>query len=163
MISMHKEQIALGIKGNILVVDDEEIDRNYLRHLLTKEGHQVSEAKNGTQALDNVAADAPDLILLDLIMPDMSGLEVCRRLKESPQTAHIPILMLASLTDRKDLQIVMESGANDFLRKPINHQEVFLRVRNAVYSKRLFDQIATYEEQTKRALQTVYDWHTSVC
>jgi two-component system, sensor histidine kinase and response regulator len=128
--------------GRILVVDDEEPNRILLRDLLEARGHQVTEAADGEQALKEVAAGVPDVILLDVMLPKLDGFEVCRRLKAEARTAPIPILLITVLTDRQDRLTGIEAGANDFLTKPIDTQDVPLRVGNALYTKRLYDQLA---------------------
>src|SRR4029077_3533868 len=79
--------------------------------------------------------------LLDLIMPKLDGFQVCRQLKADPKTAPIPILMVTSLADRRERLMGIEAGANDFLSKPIDLQDVIIRVENAIHSKHLFDQL----------------------
>ena len=112
-----------------------------LRDPLEARGHRVTEAVNGEQALQLVCEGAPDVILLDLMMPKLDGFQVCRRLKANPKTAPIPILMVTSLADRRERLMGIEAGANDFLSKPIDLQDVIIRVENAIHSKHLFDQL----------------------
>jgi two-component system sensor histidine kinase/response regulator len=142
--------------GRVLIVDDEEPNRVLLRDLLEARGHQVTEAEDGEQALDEVASSAPDVILLDVMLPKMDGFEVCRRLKADAQTAPIPILLITVLTDRQDRLTGIEAGANDFLTKPIDTQDVPLRVGNALYTKRLYDQLAD-NYQRLRELEVLRD------
>lgn len=130
-----------GYTGTILVVDDEEINREILRALLESKGYTVIEAVNGEEALRRIAEVQPDVILLDLMMPIMDGFETCRKLKVDPVTAPIPVLLVTSLTDRSDRLKGIEAGANDFLNKPIDAEDVILRVRNALFVKRLYDEI----------------------
>ena len=138
---------AENVKGRVLVVDDEEYNRLLLRDLLETRGHQVEEAANGKEALQAVAAQLPDIILLDIMMPGMDGFEVCKRLKEEPRTAHIPVLMITALREREDLLRGIELGANDFLSKPIDMQEVALKVRNGIYAKKLFDENLSFRRE----------------
>jgi two-component system, sensor histidine kinase and response regulator len=140
--------------GRVLVVDDKEPNRVLLRDLLEAQGHQVTEAGDGEQAMDAVTATAPDVILLDVRLPKMDGFEVCRRLKADARTAPIPILLITALTDRRDRLTGIEAGANDFLTKPIDTQDVTLRVGNALYTKRLYDQLAD-NYQRLRALEAL--------
>lgn len=128
--------------GHVLVVDDEEHNRVLLRDLLEVHGHHVTEAVDGEQAMREAISTAPDVILLDVMMPKLDGFEVCRRLKANPSTAPIPILMVTVLTERQDRLTGIEAGANDFLTKPIDVQDVVLRVGNALYTKRLYNQLA---------------------
>ena len=131
----------LDCKGSVLIVDDEEDNRHLLRNLLEAQGHRVSEAIDGKDALEKVAENDPDVVVLDVMMPQMDGFEVCRRLKSEKKTAPIPVLLVTGLRDRTDRLKGMEAGANDFLSKPIDTRDMVLRVRNAIYAKRLFDQL----------------------
>ena len=106
--------------GRVLVVDDEEPNRVLLRDWLEAQGHAVTEAADGEQALEAVGSTAPDVILLDVMLPRMDGFEVCRRLKADARTAPIPILLITALTDRQDRLAGIQAGANDFLTKPID-------------------------------------------
>jgi len=142
-------------RGFVLVVDDEEQNRSLLRDPLEARGYEIAEAENGLQALEKVAARPPDVILLDLMMPKMDGFEVCRRLKKDVKTAHIPILIVTALSDRKERLMGIEAGANDFLNKPIDMQDVILRVGNAVYAKHLHDQLQAEQEKSERLLLNV--------
>ena len=141
--------------GFVLVVDDEEQNRTLLRDPLEARGYEVEEAENGVQALQKIAARPPDVILLDLMMPRMDGFEVCRRLKKDPKTAHIPILMVTALSERKERLMGIEAGANDFLHKPIDIQDVILRVGNAAYAKRLHDQLQVEQEKSEQLLLNI--------
>jgi len=127
--------------GRVLVVDDEESNRELLRVILEAQGHRVFVAVNGIEGLERVVEDRPDVVLLDVLMPKMNGNDVCRQLKGSPQTASIPVILISGLRTREDMLKGIESGANDFLSKPVDTRDVVLRVRNAIYTKRLFDQL----------------------
>src|ERR1017187_9605110 len=142
-------------RGFVLVVDDEEQNRSLLRDPLEARGYEIAEAENGLQALEKVAGRPPDVILLDLMMPKMDGFEVCRRLKKDLKTAHIPILIVTALSERKERLMGIEAGANDFLNKPIDMQDVILRVGNAVYAKQLHDQLQAEQEKSERLLLNV--------
>jgi CheY-like chemotaxis protein len=142
-------------KGSVLVVDDEEQNRALLRDLLEAHGFEVTEAENGAMALEKVAQNRPDVILLDLMMPEMDGFEVCRRLKADLNTAHIPILLVTALSERKERMMGIAAGANDFLTKPIDIQDVILRVRNAVYTTQLHTQLQAEQEKSERLLRNV--------
>ena len=127
--------------GHILVADDEGINRELLRDLLEQEGHHVTEAEDGQRALEAVADSRPDVVLLDVVMPQLDGFEVCRRIKADPESSSTPVLLVTVLSERKERLAGIEAGANDFLSKPIDSREVVLRVRNSVYTKHLFDQV----------------------
>lgn len=146
---------ARRASGFVLVVDDEEANRTLLRDPLEAIGYEIAEAQNGQQALDLVAQRSPDAILLDVMMPELDGFEVCRRLKQSKQTAPIPILMVTALSERKERLLGIEAGANDFLTKPVDIQDVTLRVGNAVYTKRLYDQLLVEREKSERLLLNI--------
>lgn len=144
------------MSGNILIVDDEEKNRKLLKVLMQAQGYQTDEASDGEQALVRVGENQPDVILLDVMMPKMDGFEVCRRLKGSYETAHIPILMVTMLTERADRLTGIKAGADDFLSKPVDFEETILRVRNALYTKHLFDENISYQKdlEQKVAAQT---------
>src|ERR1017187_6013328 len=141
--------------GFVLVVDDEEHNRTLLRDPLEARGYEVAEAENGVEALQKIDAHAPDVILLDLMMPKMDGFEVCRRLRKDAKTAHIPILMITALSERKERLMGIESGANDFLNKPVDIQDVTLRVANAVHAKHLHDQLQAEQEKSELLLLNI--------
>jgi len=153
---MSTAQPARPLPGRVLVVDDERLNRTLLRSLLQAAGYQVSEAEDGEQALAQVGAEVPDVILLDVMMPGLDGYAVCRRLKADQATAHLPILIVTALNDREARLAGIGAGANDFLTKPIDRQEVLLRVHNAVYAKHLFDDNLSYQRdlEEKVAAQT---------
>ena len=142
-------------RGFVLVVDDEEQNRTLLRDPLEARGYEVEEAENGMVALQKIARRVPDVILLDLMMPKMDGFEVCRRLRKDAATAHLPILMITALSERGDRLLGIQAGANDFLNKPIDIQDVILRVRNAVYTKHLHDQLQVEREKSEQLLLNI--------
>lgn len=134
-------QSESGIQGRILVVDDEPLNRELLRDLLEANDYTVIEAEDGEGALEKVMSEKCDVVLLDVLMPRMSGLDACRRMKGNLETAHIPVLMVTALTEREQRNLGIDAGANDYLTKPIDRRDVLLRVRNAVYAKRLYDKV----------------------
>ena len=113
----------------ILVVDDEDNIRMLLRFNLEKSGYQVQEAANGKEALELVNQEKPDLLLLDLMLPEIDGLEVCRRLKGSPTTASLPIIMLTAKNEEVDKVIGLELGADDYIAKPFSPRELLARIK----------------------------------
>lgn len=127
-------------QGRLLIVEDDEPSRRLLRDIFEQQGYCISEAVDGEAALDAVDQSPPDVILLDIMIPRLDGLEVCRRLKASPRTAQTPILLVTALHEREDRLRGISCGANDFISKPIDTDEVLLRVRNALRMKRAFDQ-----------------------
>jgi two-component system sensor histidine kinase/response regulator len=144
------------VTSRLLVVDDEVRNRLLLSALLSSEGYEVMEAANGAQALGMVAELMPDAILLDVMMPGMSGFEVCAKLKADATTAHIPVLLVTVLEDRDSRLRGIAAGAMDFLSKPVDREELRLRVRNAVYTKRLHDQLQ-HEIERLRELEQLRD------
>lgn len=141
--------------GVVLVVDDEEQNRTLLRDSLEARGYEVCEAENGAQALQEIAHRQPDVILLDVMMPGMTGFEVCRRIKQDSRTSHLPVLMITALSDRKERLMGIEAGANDFLNKPVDIQDVMLRVENARHSKRLHDNLCAEQARSERLLLNI--------
>src|SRR5256885_1583864 len=133
--------------GNLLIIDDEENNRMLLRDVLEVQGHTVTEATNGADALRLAGQHVPDAVLCDVMMPNMDGYEVCKRLKENPASAHVPVLLITALTERSERLAGIQAGANDFITKPIDVADVTLRVRNAVQIKKLFDSLqAAYQQ-----------------
>lgn len=115
--------------STVLIVDDEPSARETLIAMLESEDLRLELANDGFQALQMIGQVRPDLILLDVMMPGMDGFEVCRRIRSTPQFAEVPILILTALDDRGSLLRGIESGADDFLTKPVDRQELVARVR----------------------------------
>jgi len=132
-------------RPRILVVDDDALIRQFLEDQLTGEGYLVSTARDGEEALAKVAADSPDLILLDVMMPKVDGFEVCRRLKSDERTILIPVVMVTALTATDQRIKGIEAGADDFLSKPYNRLELFTRVRSLLKLKRHTDELENAE------------------
>lgn len=120
----------LSVFGDILIVDDTLENLRVLSSMLTQQGYNVRKATGGKMAIKVVEALPPDLILLDIMMPDTSGYEVCQELKKNPQTAEIPIIFLSALDDVFDKVMAFEVGGVDYISKPFQIQEVLVRVRN---------------------------------
>ena len=127
--------------AKILVVDDEPSIVDVLTRFLTREGYAVVTAANGREALERVHQEQPDLILLDVTMPELDGFTVCQRLKEDEHTALIPITMLTGLDDREHRTRGIEAGADDFLTKPFEQSILRARIRSQLRLKRLTDQL----------------------
>jgi two-component system cell cycle response regulator len=116
--------------GRILVVDDVATNRIVMKVKLAAACYTVDQADCGQGALEAARRDAPDLILLDVMMPDMSGLDVCRRLKADPRTADIPVILITAFADRDSKMAGLEAGADDFLTKPVDEVTLLARVRS---------------------------------
>jgi putative two-component system response regulator len=131
--------------GKILVVDDEPQNVEVLKRLMSRLGYDVVAAVNGESALESVAQDPPDIILLDVNMPGISGFDVCRRLKADPATRLIPVVLITTLTGSDDRVRGIEAGADDFLSKPPVLAELYARVRSLVRLKRYTDELDSAE------------------
>lgn len=114
--------------ATILIVDDDERNRKLINVFATSDGHQTLSAKNGDEALALAVSHKPHLILVDLMMPGMDGFELVRRLKSDPVTCVIPVMIVSSLDDAASQQRIVASGADDFLRKPVDRWELSLRI-----------------------------------
>ena len=139
------------MSARILIVDDMAASVKVLAAKLTSEYYDVITAHDGPTALDLVAEEMPDIVLLDVMMPGMDGFEACRRIKQNPRTAHIPVVMVTALSDMRDRVNGLQAGADDFLTKPLNDTMLFARVRSLVRMKRTFDQWSLHQ-QTSRDL-----------
>jgi DNA-binding response OmpR family regulator len=127
-------------RARILIVDDLAPNLRLLEAVLSTAGFEVLPAQSGQEALSIVAQERPDLVLLDIQMPDMDGYEVCRRLRSDPATSFLPIVMVTS-SEGEDRVAAIEVGADDFVMKPFDHQELLARVRSLVRIKRYHDTI----------------------
>jgi putative two-component system response regulator len=133
------------MKGRILVADDLEPNRELLTTVLTREGHTVVCVADGVAALDEIARQAPDVIVTDVMMPEMNGFELCRRVKENPETRLLPVVIVTSLAAREDRIAGIDVGADDFLTKPIDPHELRARVRSLLRLKRFTDDLESAE------------------
>lgn len=116
-------------KPNVLLVEDEPAQREVLSYNLEAEGFSVSSAETGDEALLRIAEEAPDIVVLDWMLPGVSGIEVCRRLKTRAQTRNIPIIMLSARSEEVDRVRGLETGADDYVVKPFSVLELMARVR----------------------------------
>ncbi len=122
-------------RGNILVVEDEEDIRELVRYNLAKEGYRVSVTADGEQALKSARAQLPDLIVLDLMLPGLDGLEVCRLLKADPRTQSVPVVMLTAKGEESDVVAGLELGADDYVTKPFSPRVLVARLRAVLRRK----------------------------
>lgn len=118
--------------GRILIVEDEQDVRDLLVLTLRNAGYQTITADTGPGALRKATAENPDLILLDLMLPDMSGTEVCRRIRNEPATANTPIIILSAKTEEIDKILGLELGADDYVTKPFSPRELILRINKLI-------------------------------
>ncbi len=127
--------------GRILVVDDVQQNVRLLEAKLSSEYYTVLSCFSGVEALEKVKDFMPDVILLDVMMPEMDGFETCRRLKADPETAHIPVVMVTALSEQEDRVTGLEAGATDFITKPIDEVHLFARVKSLVRVKMMLDEL----------------------
>lgn len=125
----------------VLVVDDNQENLELLQAYLEDMDCQTVPASDGLQAMEIVADSAPDLILLDVMMPKMSGFEVCKRIKNDPKTSDIPIIMVTALNEFGDIEHGIDSGTDDFISKPVNKLELLTRVKTMLKLKHLSDKL----------------------
>lgn len=153
---MTTEEIDLS-GSRVLIADDNEQNRELLDAYLADESYEVLMATDGQETMDVVDAQQPDLILLDIMMPRMSGYEVCEALKSDPEKKQIPVLMVTALNEMGDIEKAIKAGCDDFLTKPVNHLELKTRVRSLLRVRHLAgerDRLLAYlEEMEQQILQ----------
>jgi class 3 adenylate cyclase/CheY-like chemotaxis protein len=137
----------------VLVVDDTAVNVKLLADLLTAKGYAVTTAASGPEALEMIDRAAPDLVLLDVMMPGMSGYDVCRKLRENPATALLPVVMVTALDPAQERVKGIEAGADDFLSKPINQPELLARVRSLLRIKQLHDELNALNRSLEQRVQ----------
>jgi len=140
----------VGTTPRILVVDDNAANVKILQTRLAAEGYDVVTAADGEQALEAVAAHRPDLILLDIMMPKLDGVEVCRRVKADPALPFTPIVLITAMSDAKDVVAGLDAGADEYLTKPVDHQALLARVRSMLRIKTLHDTVQSQAEELAR-------------
>lgn len=131
------------MKEKILIVDDEKDILKILQHNLSKEGYRVIEASDGEEALDKASSEMPALVLLDLMLPKLDGLEVCREIKGQEKTKNIPIIMLTAKSQEVDKVLGLELGADDYITKPFSPRELLARVKAVL--RRMKDSVSDKE------------------
>lgn len=117
---------------SVLVVDDEEMTRDLLRLMLKGTGFKIDEAEDGYSALEKIAAQKPDIVILDVMMPGMDGLTVCRTLRSQPQTIDLPVIMLSAKTTPTAIQDGLDAGANKYLTKPVGFKELLNNIQDVL-------------------------------
>ena len=131
----------------ILIVDDEEINVKLIKALLASENYNLIGAFSGQEALTMLTSISPDLILLDVMMPEMDGFETCRKIKHNKNTRIIPVLMVTALSEKKHRLMALDCGADDFLSKPVERTELKIRVKSLLRIKENRDELyERYEE-----------------
>jgi CheY-like chemotaxis protein len=128
-------------KPTILVVDDNQQNLELLQAYLEDVDCTTISAHDGIEALGIVNKNSPDLILLDVMMPKMSGFEVCKRIKNDPKTSDIPVIMVTALSEFGDIERAIDSGTDDFLSKPVNKLELLTRIKTMLKIKHLSDKL----------------------
>ena len=139
------------MSGRVLVVDDDEDSRRLLAHLLERKGYSVMLADGGPAALSTLEKEDVDVVVLDVMMPIMDGFAVCRELKKSPGTASVPVILLTARDDMETRATGMKLGVSDFLAKPVNKEELYVRVRTQIDGRRRARQL----EQTQRRVDSM--------
>lgn len=142
-------------KALILVVDDHKLTRELLKTYLSQAGYETIEAENGEKALEKLGRHSPDLIILDLLMPVLDGFEVCQRVKEDPKTALLPVIVATGLDDFDAKIKALESGADDYINKPVNERELLMRVKNHLRIKQLTDDLENAENVIMALIRSV--------
>jgi two-component system alkaline phosphatase synthesis response regulator PhoP len=145
---------TIDLSGSrVLIADDNEQNRELLDAYLADEGYEILMANDGQETMDVVAASQPDLILLDIMMPRMSGYEVCEQLKSNPDLQGIPVLMVTALNEMGDIEKAVKAGCDDFLTKPVNQLELKTRVRSLLRVRHLSnerDRLLAYLEEMEQ-------------
>lgn len=130
---------AITTQPHIYIVDDNLMAREVIADLLSTEGYKVTQASSGPEIIENIGGVNPDVILMDVMMPGMSGYDVCRLLKQESQWKHIPIILVTALNGREDMLQGLSAGADEFLSKPVNGSELRARVRTMLRIKQQYD------------------------
>lgn len=150
----------MHLPASILVIDDEPNNFDVIENLLSQEPYELHYASSGQRVLDRLGNLQPDLILLDVMMPDLDGIEVCRRIKATPGWQRIPIVMVTALTDKSDLARAIAAGADDYITKPLSSLELRARVHSMLRIKQQQDQLQsllTSQGNTINLLQNSLD------
>jgi DNA-binding response OmpR family regulator len=144
--------------GNILVADDEKVNVDFFEVMLTKLGFDVETAYSGEEVFEKLKSFIPDLIILDLLMPKMSGFEVAKRLKADSKTREIPIIILTAVSDIRDKVDMLELGIEDYIMKPFNFIEILARIRNVLKVGAIREELKACEKK----LQFLNDFQKSL-
>lgn len=146
----------IDLQGSrVLIADDNEQNRELLDAYLADEGYEILMANDGQETIDAIEAHQPDLILLDIMMPRMSGYEVCEKIKAAPETQDIPVLMVTALNEMGDIEKAVKSGCDDFLTKPVSQLELQTRVKSLLRVRHLAnerDRLLAYVEEMEQQI-----------
>lgn len=145
-----ESQINLG-EGKVLIVDDNDQNLELIQAYMESLPCKILVAHDGIEAMARIEADRPDLVLLDVMMPRMSGFEVCQRVKANPTTRETIIIMVTALHELGDMERAVESGCDDFVSKPVNKVELLTRVRGLLGLRLLKKKMATFLADTDRS------------
>jgi DNA-binding response OmpR family regulator len=137
--------------GRILVVDDDQVNAELLKTKLSAHGFEVAVAHTVEQALNEDRRFQPQLILLDVVMPEMSGFELCKKIIELHEHKYVPVILVTSMDDLQSKVKGLESGAYDYVTKPFDSQELLARVRSALRTKKLYDELSAMREKLTEA------------
>lgn len=154
-----KELNMLQNQEKILIVDDNSTIRSELRNILSRDSFLIEEAANGFEALQKTATLSPDLILLDIVMPEVDGLKVLKTLRENPHTRDIPVILITSKAEGRDIRTGFELGANDYITKPFDKEVLVAHIRRHLEIKRAFDQIKHEKEDLYITNQLITTLH----
>ncbi len=138
---MTHDQGTDKVGGKVLIVDDNAQNVELLQAYLEDLPVEILIARDGMEAMDKVRDGQPDLILLDIMMPKMSGFEVCKKLKKDPTTRDIPVIMITALNEISDIERSVECGTDDFLTKPVNKLELLTRVKSLLRLRHLKNEL----------------------
>jgi adenylate cyclase len=150
-----KDHAIVKTPAKLLVVDDTPKNLKLLADILTAKGYNVVTAASGSEALSQIEVEKPDLVLLDVVMPEMSGYEVCRKIRSNSATEVLPVVMVTALDPTEERVKGIEAGADDFLTKPINQPELLARVKSLIRIKELYDVVQQQAAQ-------LADWNQSL-
>jgi DNA-binding response OmpR family regulator len=150
--------ISTSDRGRVLIVDDDRKIRDLLLDLLNLEGYEVATALDGAEAIDLAQSFEPDVVVSDVVMPRVGGLELCRRLKEDPRTAYIPVLLISGLITSEDAGIEgLTAGADDYLDLPFRNEELLVKVARLVERNRIQKAIKESEERYRELFENAND------
>lgn len=141
--------------ATVLVVDDLPENVKLIAAILEMENYTIRTAQSGPEALESIQREAPDLVLLDVMMPGMDGIEVCRRIKQSDSESYLPVILVTAYGEAETKRLGLEAGAEDFISKPFDREELVARVRNILKTKRLYDDLSRSRQSMEDEVEAV--------